>query len=519
MGRDYEVFSFRPAKNQFAALFLDVTDRKRAQEALRESEERFRTLAEVLPEIVWVADAEGKATYVNPRYREYAGTELDTAQDRAQLIHPEDLPHLTERYDVAARSGGTFECEYRMRRHDGQYRWFLGRAVLVHDDRGRPASQIGAAVDIHDLKQVEEALEQRVQERTAELQASEERFRQLAENIQEVFWMLEPDTWRLMYVSPAYDAIWGRSRQELYERPRSFLDTIHPDDRERVWHDLTANWRAYDGEFHILHPDGTPRWIRLRSFPVYNDEGKVYRLAGVAVDRTEQKTAEAALLQAERLTIAGKMAASLAHEINNPLQAVIGCLGLARGALENDRDPGNYLQIAHQEVQRTARIVGQLRSLGRPIQDGRQEPTDLNRLLSDVLVLNKKYLETKRIEVAWEADAGLPPVAVITDPIRQVFLNLVINAADAMPNGGQLRLSTTRTQSPDGVRVVVADSGIGISAEALPHVFEAFYSTKAEGMGMGLFVSQGIVQQHGGRIEVRSEPGTGTTFTVWLPTG
>jgi PAS domain S-box-containing protein len=349
------------------------------------------------------------------------------------------------------------------------------------------------------------------------LMASEERFRQLAENIHEVFWLVEADTWQVLYVSPAYDAIWGRSREELAEQPLSFLGTIHSADREQVLHDLTSNWQAYDGEFRIVHTDGTPRWIRLRCFPVYNDKGEVYRLAGFAVDRTEQKAAEAALLQAERLAVTGKLAASLAHEINNPLQAVIGCLGLVHEALEDERDPGAYLQVARQEVKRTAHIVSQLRSLGRPIREGEREPSDLNSLLNDVLVLNEKHLQDHKIKVIWEPDARLPLLALMPDPMRQVFLNLVLNAVDAMPGGGQLRLSTEHIEPRASVRVTVADTGAGIPPDVLPHIFDAFYSTKSEGLGVGLFMSQSIVQEHGGRIEVESEPGVGTTFTVWLP--
>jgi PAS domain S-box-containing protein len=350
-----------------------------------------------------------------------------------------------------------------------------------------------------------------------ELQASEERFRQLAENIQQVFWMLEPATQRLLYVSPAYESIWGRSSEELYDRPLSLLDTIHADDRQQVAQGFSAGWGAYDGEFRIVRPDGALRWIRLRSFPVHNERGEVYRLAGVATDLTEQKAAEAAVIQAERLAVAGKMAASLVHEINNPLQSVIGCLGLAKAALEKSEDPSKYVRIAHQEVRRTAQIVGQLRSLGRPGQTGQKEPADLNSLVGDVLTLNKKQLQNRNIEVIWEPDADLAPVAVMPDALRQVFLNLVLNALDAMPEGGQLRVSTERTRSPAGIRVVVADSGTGIAPAVLPHLFEAFYSTKSQGIGLGLFVSQNLVQQHGGRIEVESQPGVGTRFSVWLP--
>jgi PAS domain S-box-containing protein len=377
----------------------DITDRKRTEEALRESEERFRSLAEGLPELVWVSDADGKATYLNPQYREYAGTELGTVEERLQLIHPEDLARANELWSEAIRNGSDYEDEYRLRRHDGQYRWFLTRCVLKRTQSGEIDGWIGTSTDIHDQKQAEEVLEQRVQERTAELQASQE-----------------------------------------------------------------------------------------------------------------------ALIQAERLTIAGKLAASLAHEINNPLQSVMGCLELSAEALKSGQDPSTYLEIAHREVHRTVRIVSQLRSLGRPIQKGRKEPTDLNSLMSDVLLLNKKQLDTNNIKVLWEPDTGLPLVAVTADPMRQVFLNLVINATDAMPEGGQLRLRTERTRSKNGVRVVFADTGTGIPPDMLPHIFEAFYSTKSEGLGMGLFVCQGIVEQHGGRIEVESEPDAGTTFTVWLPT-
>jgi signal transduction histidine kinase/HAMP domain-containing protein len=294
-----------------------------------------------------------------------------------------------------------------------------------------------------------------------------------------------------------YEYCFGRAQPCDFCESHDVLETGEPRHWQTTTSDGTSVIDAY--AFPFTDIDGSPMMLEMN------------------VDVTEQKAAEAALLTAERLTIAGKMAASLAHEINNPLQAVLGCLGLARGALDEGQDPATYLQIAYQEVQRTARIVGQLRALGRPVQEGPKEPTDLNALLDDVLLLNKKHLQSHRVEVIWEPCAGLPALAVVPDAMRQVFLNLVLNAVDAMPDGGQLRLSTARCQSPAGIRVVVADSGTGIAPSAMPHVFEAFYTTKAEGMGVGLFVCQRIVQQHGGEIEVESHLGEGTTVTVWLP--
>jgi PAS domain S-box-containing protein len=491
-----------------------------AEQALRESEKRYRELFDRMTEGFGlheiICDEEGvpydyRFLDVNPAFESLTGLKREELIGNTVLdVLPETEPFWIETYGRVALTGKPVHFEQHSASLDRHFE------VLCF----RPAEGHFAALflDITERKLAKEILEKRVQERTAELQASEERFRQLAENIHEVFWMLEPDSRRVLYVSPAYDAVWGRSRQTLFEEPTSFLDTVHPDDREKVLRGFGTRWQGYNGEFRVLRPDGTPRWIQVRSFPVYNERGEVYRLAGVATDRTEQKAAEAALLQAERLTTAGKLAASVAHEINNPLQSVMGCLGLATGALETGRDPASYLDVAQKEVQRTARIVSQLRSLGRPFQDGHKEPADLNGLLNDVLVLNKKHLQTHKIEVIWEPDVDLPMLSAVPDAIRQVFLNLVINAADAMPNGGQLWLSTAYTASPAGVRVVVADSGTGIEPEVLTHLFEPFYSTKLEGLGVGLFLSQSIVQQHGGRIEVESQPGAGATFTVWLPT-
>ncbi len=497
----------------------------RAEEALRQSEERYRHLFNSMTEGFSLheilCDAEGKPydyryLEVNPAFEKLTGLKRESLLGQTALeVLPGLEPFWIETYGRVALTGEPAHFEY----HTDA----LGRHYEVFAFRPAEGQFASLFLDVSARREAEEALRQahdelelRVQERTAELQASEERFRQLAQAVHEVFWMLEPDTRRILYVSPAYETIWGRSLQALYRQPDSFLDSVHPDDRQELLRWFTPNWQAYDGEFRILRPDGSPRWVRLRSFPILDEQGAVYRLAGVATDVTEQKAAEAALIQAERLAVAGRMAASLVHEINNPLQAVIGCLGLAKGAL-GSKDPAPYLHIAYEEVQRTARIVSQLRALSRPIPDAEKEPTDLNSLLADVLALNRNQLDAKKIETVWEPDPDLAPLPLMPDPMHQVFLNLVLNAMDAMPGGGRLRVSTARSESPAGVQVAFADTGAGISAQDLPHLFEAFYSTKPEGLGMGLFVSQNIVAQHNGRIDVESELGGGTTFTVWLP--
>jgi signal transduction histidine kinase len=179
-------------------------------------------------------------------------------------------------------------------------------------------------------------------------------------------------------------------------------------------------------------------------------------------DITEQKQIQQALIQSEKLAVTGRLAASLAHEINNPLQSVIGCLGLAEESLAEGEDAGEFLQIATEELERAAGIVTQLRDLNRPSKPEERKPTDVNVLLEQVLMLTKKQCQKYQVEVNWEAADDLSPLMLVPDRMRQVFLNLVLNAVEAMPEGGRLQVGTSRTSDPAGICVSFADSGRGI---------------------------------------------------------
>jgi signal transduction histidine kinase len=210
------------------------------------------------------------------------------------------------------------------------------------------------------------------------------------------------------------------------------------------------------------------------------------------------------------------MAASLAHEVNNPLQAVVGCLGLAVEALDEGQDARELMDVALQELKRAARIVHRMRDVTRR-EEGRRELTDLGELIDRVLTLTHKQAENNDVRVVWKRTEDLPLVPIVPDRVQQVFLNIVLNAIDAMPYGGRLRIWTELTERPEGVRISFADTGPGIPPEGLKRLFEAFQSDKEEGLGLGLYVSRNIVQEHDGRIDVESRLGHGATFTVWLP--
>jgi signal transduction histidine kinase len=245
--------------------------------------------------------------------------------------------------------------------------------------------------------------------------------------------------------------------------------------------------------------------------------GAVTGCLGVALDVTEQNKAQAALAQAERLALAGQVAATLAHEINNPLQSAIGCLGLAEEAIEEGEDVSRFLPVALDALRQASHVVKQLRVLTRPFEGEPEEPSDLNLLMEKVLELSRSYCAAREVKVDWQPAEGLPTLRLAPDSVQQVLLNLLLNGADVMPGGGTLQIATAVTSQPLGVSVTFTDSGAGIPPEILEHLFEPFQTTKPGGSGLGLFISQNIVEQHGGYIEAHTEQGAGTTFTVWLP--
>jgi PAS domain S-box-containing protein len=361
-------------------------------------------------------------------------------------------------------------------------------------------------------------LERRVAVRTTELRTSQARLRAIFDGTAIGIALVDMEG-RLMESNPALQEMLGYSGKELCGMV--FTDFTHPDDAMtdgNLHRELVAGKRdRYKTENRYIRKDGRKVWASLTVSLVRGASEEPRFAIGMVEDITEQKQIQAALLQAEKLAIAGKLAASLAHEINNPLQSVIGCLGLAKETLAEGGDVSRYLQVALEELRRVARIVAQLRDLNRPPRPEKKEPTDVNELLEGVLVLSRKQCENRQVEVVWKAAADLPLLLLARDQVQQVFLNLLLNALDAMPAGGRLQVSTTRTGQPAGVRIAFTDSGVGIPPDTLPHVFDPFYSTKPEGLGLGLPISHDIVKQHGGRIEMNSQVGEGTTVTVWLP--
>lgn len=361
---------------------------------------------------------------------------------------------------------------------------------------------------------------------------SEERFRLLAETIDEVFWIRDPEGDGLVYLSPAFEEVWGHPRDEFMEDLDAWARTVHPDDREvvREWVDGEGYPREGEIEYRIVRADGETRWIRNRTYTVEGPVETRYYL-GVAQDVTEQKTLEDAVIQSSKLEAVGQLAGGVAHDFNNVLTAIQGHAQLLGEDLPDDHPGRTELKEIQTAADRAAGLTRQLLAFSRK-QATQPVTVDLNELVEELVGMTRRLIGE---DILLITDLSSRPAMVHADPnqLEQVFINLTVNARDAMPRGGTLTVETdvrTVTTPPPGISdpgmepgayvvLTVRDTGIGMDSGLQARIFEPFFTTKgpAKGTGLGLATVYGIVHQSGGFVRVESETGEGTTFTVYFP--
>jgi PAS domain S-box-containing protein len=358
---------------------------------------------------------------------------------------------------------------------------------------------------------------------------TENRFRQLAENIRDVFWVGSRDWQEVFYVSPTYEDVWGRSREELRDRPLSWLDAVHPEDKDAVMAEM-ANKAAGDfseprfPEYRVVRPDGELRWVSVRAYPVRNDKGDIVRIAGLAEDITPQKKLQQQLRRSERLAMLGRLTATVSHELRNPLGSIRAALFLLRRHLPDDEPRLNEaLERIDRNVVRCDHIIEELLDTTRTNRAEIQtESVELDAWLT--ALLDEQDLPEG---VVLEPSFTLAGTFVGIDPeqMRRAVINVVDNACQAMlqtegrKTKAPARLQVATRKTGERVEMIATDTGPGIAAEVLPRIFEPLYSTKATGVGLGLPVVRQVLERHGGNVEVESRAGEGTSFTLWLPLG
>ena len=525
-------------------LILEIGRRAKVEAALRQREQEFRALVENAPDVIERFDRELRHVYVNPAVEKATGKSPSEfiGKTNREVGMPEANFSVWE--GVLRRifeTGQEEQIEFSVVTPKG-LKYYQTRFVpefVVDGDcstDGTPVYVLGISRDITDRKLALEALRE-----------SEQRLGQLAENIDEVFWMVTSDSSKILYISPAYEKIWGRSCESLYDQPNSWNDAIHPQDREIAMTKLEQQTQGEftDAEYRIVRPDGSIRWIRDRGFPVHDEQGKVYRFAGIAEDITSRKQAELETykaLQRERELgdLKSRFISMTSHEFRTPLTTIQSSAEL----LERYRDRlSQEKQLTHLHriqtaVERMTQMLDDVLIIGKA-ESGKLEfqPTPIDvvqfcrHLVEDLQLTAKNQHKinfthqgncTLAAQGTSEEGSGeLSHTLPLVDEklLRHILGNLLSNAIKYSPGNSSVQFNLTCFD--DKAIFQIQDQGIGIPPEDLPRLFESFHRARnvgtIQGTGLGLAIVKQCVELHKGEITVASEVGKGTTFTVTLP--
>jgi two-component system, cell cycle sensor histidine kinase and response regulator CckA len=524
------------AYTQWVALERNVTPQKGQDVALRAREERLRLALSAVWDGLWDWHVPTGYCYYAPRWYSMLGfvehalpPHIDTFLD---LLHPKDLATceqaLRDHFDGRT---DTYAMEVRLRTADNTWRWVLTRGTVVErDTHGRPVRMVGTHTDIRERKQAEVAL-----------RVSEERFRVLTMAAPLGIFLTDA-AGDCSFVTPRMLDLWGVTTEQALGC--GYLDLAHPDDRARVlqaWQSAVRDGTEIVLEYRVQRPDGEVRWVCERTAP-HRDTGSVVTgFVGTVEDITAQKLAtderrrlEAQMQSTQKLESLGVLAGGIAHDFNNLLVGIIGNVSVAREDSVEGTPADELLADIETAARRAAELTTQLLAYAGK---GRfnVQPLDLSAAVRETSSLINAAI-SKRATLVMELTDPLPPIAADATQVRQVIMNLLTNASDALEEqNGEIRLRTgvmyageaylSECLAADGVQpgefvfVEVSDSGVGMDQATLARIFDPFFTTKFTGRGLGLAATLGIVRGHRGALSVTSQPGEGTTFRLLFPAG
>lgn len=533
---------------------VDITDRRRVEASLRETEERYRLAAEATNDAIWDWRLADGHVIWNAALEERMGHALreTSAAWWIDHIHPDDRDRIDHAIHAVIDGSGTgWIGEYRFRRADGSYADILDRGFVLRDENGHGTRMIGAMQDLTDRRAAEAAVRE-----------SEERARLAAEAASIGTWDLDLRSRDLRWDARAR-ALFGLSLDAPVSLEGSFLQGAHPEDRDRVRRAVEAAvaWHgtgAFAVEFRAVAPgDGAERWVAARGRTLFSDNGEPLRFIGTLVDISTLKTAEAqlrelnetlesrvareiaereqteeALRQSQKMEALGQLTGGIAHDFNNLLQGITGSLGVLKRRIAEGRtdDLDRFIEGATGSAARAAALTHRLLAFSR------RQPLDPRPVRANVLIASMEDLfrrtmgENIGVELVLADDLRV----TLCDPnqLENAVLNLAINARDAMPGGGTLRIETRNAAAADieamGKRglaardyvcIAVSDTGTGMDAATIAKAFEPFFTTKpiGQGTGLGLSMIYGFARQSEGHAAIESAPGAGTTVRIILP--
>lgn len=506
-----------------AQIFANALARKRAEQALRASEARFQLLADTAPVLTWMSGRDKRCTYFSLPWLKYTGRTLEQELGDGWIegVHPEDRPLCMDTYVRAFDAREPFTMEYRLRRHDGEYRWFLDNGIPLFGTDQSFIGYIGSCIDITERLQRKELLQRdraflrQVLDITPNLIFAKDRqgrFTLANQAVADLY-------------GTTVDALIGKTDAD-YNCNAEEVELFRRMDLE-VMNTLRERFIA---EEQVTDAAGKVHWLQTVKRPILNENGTANQVLGSATDITARKQAELELgrqrnelAHLARVSMMGEMTATLAHELNQPLTAILSnvqtVLRLLDGPAPDMTEIREILGDVVSDDQRAGEIIRSLRSLLKK-SELKFEAHDLNSVILDVIGLIRSDALIRNVSVASQLAPDLPAVRGDQIQLHQVMLNLTINALDAMKDipasERRLDIATMRIDA-SSVQVAVQDSGTGIASDQIEKVFEPFFTNKSHGLGMGLAICRSIVHQHGGRIWAANNAGRGVTFRFNLP--
>jgi PAS domain S-box-containing protein len=492
------------------ALRKEIAERERAEEGVRRSEDRLRLVIDTIPHQIWSGPPDGSLDFCNAQWLSYTGLTQEEAQGEGWqgMLHPDDRERVLKAWRESVANGTPYEQEERHRRADGQYRWFLSRGVPLKDSEGRILRWYGTNTDIEDRKE------------------AEARLRLVIDTLPALVWSKLPDG-SADFLNQRFLEYTGFSLEEGLGW--GWMNEFHPEDRaEEEWRAAFAAGEPFEREARLRRADGAYRWFLLRAVPLRDERGNVVKWYGTSTDIEDRKRAEEALQEAQdklahvtRTQAMGELAAAIAHEVNQPLTAIVTNANFSLRQLKGSSPNLDELRTAITEIvndgTRASAVISRIRGLlvkGSP----RRTELDIKEIIQEVITLLRNELKRNRIQLRTELAANLPRVQGDAVQLQQVLINLIMNAVEAM------RLSTEQprkllirsAKNSDGIFVQVQDSGPGIEPALADGIFEPFFTTKADGIGMGLSISRSIIESHGGQLSLVSAS-QGALFQFTLP--
>jgi PAS domain S-box-containing protein len=492
----------------------DISRYKDVELDLLASEMRFRQLADAMPMIVWTANGQGEIDFFSKDVTELTGVSMDEllyGDGWLKLIHPEDANRIEDTWQRAvAENASHYQDEFRIRYKSGEYRWYLSRSVATRNSSGKTIKWFGSAVDIQAQKKIQQ-----------DIQELATRFEQTLENLPDGFLILT-HSWQLTYLNKEAEMLLGQSRAEL---KGLVLWNVCPSLNGTQAKAQMLDAQSKDQPVRFEHYfDDLDKWLSFSLYPSGD------RLNLMIRDTTIQRGMELQLQHAQRMESVGQLTGGVAHDFNNLLTVIQGNADLLQDALDDQPQLLALAKMIQKASAKGSRLTQQLLAFSRK-QTLAPEATNINRLLRESKLLISRTLG-EHIDIEFRLDKGLWHAQVDRGQLEGALLNLVINARDAMPDGGTLTLKTSNIRisgdhsseheqlsAGEYVMLEVTDTGVGIDSCLLEKIFEPFFTTKDAGKGTGLGLSMvfGFTKQSGGHVMVESEYAKGTKIIMYLP--